>query len=579
MKYVQPDTPFEVVLTDAPSGLAGTLGLRIVKKGSTTSPRETAGIIEYPAGSGVYEYTHPGVATAGQYAALWDTGLVDPDHTAVEDIIVTTGPSYPEVTTTPGSSVDMTAANWPSGLAGLIGVAVIDNQGNTTTPRSTGAISEYPSGSGLYWVTLTAPLVEGDYSVVWDDADTRSVAATLLVSTAPVSPGGGGVGPVLQTGVCGPMMPWLSFCGVEVTNAARVASYISRGLAPSGHYVAYPAALPSILWRTTGVEETFTSPSVDNAAWYDSTITESGDFLGFICDRVSGIDSTETRTSTPSSSYRGGSILDAATLLEREIVLHGYLVASSEPGVEYGRRWLADMLGADPTACADCNLALRVTSPPDDATNDRQGLWNLYRVALRKLDVSDPFRCPDLREVTITLVAGDPVLYKDALVCASHEVLSPGSGDGTCLPFDEWFCGDPIDAPICCTISPRRIGRVASIVTLSVESGVFGGARVTLNDTCAAASDEPADAEALIGPLPVGASLTIDSAQHRVVYSDPSGTVWDGVPYLTLPPGKSVPWLDVAPRGEDVCLCIEPLHPCSGGGGTFVTIQTQRYEK
>lgn len=376
------------------------------------------------------------------------------------------------------------------------------------------------------------------------------------------------------------MPPYLAYCSIEVANMARVASYIANGLADArGHWWANPGRLPAVLWREAGTVS-FTSPTLDAAPWYDPLVVESGDFCGFYIDQpLAGLDTTETRTSTPTSAYRGGSILDAATLSEREIVAHGYLVSSTEAGVEYGRRWLADVLGASPSPCADCDLTLRISAPPDDGTNDAQGLWKLYRVALRHLEVKDVYQCPEIREVTLTLVAGDPVLYRDPVDCVIHQVLSPSFADATCIPFDQWYCGDPLDSPICCIVSPQRIGRVAGIITLAVEGGVFSGARLTISQSCPGLPGVSADAEALIGPLPTGSSIVIDAARHQVVYTDPNGAAWDGVPYLELPPGMSVPWIEIAPSGADSCVCVEPLAPCAGGGETFVTITTQSWER
>lgn len=72
------------------------------------------------------------------------------------------------VTTTPSGTLEVTLSGAPTGLTGTIGVRVTDGQGATTIARTTSGIVEYPSGSGIYTATLTAPAVAGQYVVVWD---------------------------------------------------------------------------------------------------------------------------------------------------------------------------------------------------------------------------------------------------------------------------------------------------------------------------------------------------------------------------------------------------------------------------
>jgi len=86
--YVNPSTEFEAV-AQFETGLTGTLGVRITDNaGNTTLPRATAGISEYPAGSGIYAITLTSPGTAGQYSIVWDDGAAEPAY-AIEDLVVT----------------------------------------------------------------------------------------------------------------------------------------------------------------------------------------------------------------------------------------------------------------------------------------------------------------------------------------------------------------------------------------------------------------------------------------------------------------------------------------------------------
>ena len=62
-------------------------------------------------------------------------------------------------------------AQFTTGLTGTLGVRIRDNDGNDVLARTTAGIVEDIAGSGIYRVTLTAPVDEGQYTIVWDDAD------------------------------------------------------------------------------------------------------------------------------------------------------------------------------------------------------------------------------------------------------------------------------------------------------------------------------------------------------------------------------------------------------------------------
>lgn len=68
----------------------------------------------------------------------------------------------------PGDLFEEVVGNQPTGLAGVIGVRIVDNTGTTTDPRRTAGITEQPAGSGIYVVVLTAPSTTGQYSMIWD---------------------------------------------------------------------------------------------------------------------------------------------------------------------------------------------------------------------------------------------------------------------------------------------------------------------------------------------------------------------------------------------------------------------------
>lgn len=90
MIYARPSQSFDSTTQNAPTGLVGTIGVRIIDQpaGTTVTARTTTGIAEQPAGSGIYSATLTAPATAGTYLVVWDTGGGSPRF-ASEELVVT----------------------------------------------------------------------------------------------------------------------------------------------------------------------------------------------------------------------------------------------------------------------------------------------------------------------------------------------------------------------------------------------------------------------------------------------------------------------------------------------------------
>lgn len=89
--FAAPGATAEAALQWPVTGLVGTLGVRIIDtpSGSTFLARTTAGIVENPAGSGLYEWSGTGPSTSGTWSLIWDDGALTPGHCAVEELVVT----------------------------------------------------------------------------------------------------------------------------------------------------------------------------------------------------------------------------------------------------------------------------------------------------------------------------------------------------------------------------------------------------------------------------------------------------------------------------------------------------------
>lgn len=102
--YASPGEAVYSELSGAPTGLVGTIGVQILRKSdeSVVTARSTAGIVEFPAGTGHYRATLAAPETGGAYTVLWDDGTkpLTAAHISTDDLTVTyskppAGPEQP----------------------------------------------------------------------------------------------------------------------------------------------------------------------------------------------------------------------------------------------------------------------------------------------------------------------------------------------------------------------------------------------------------------------------------------------------------------------------------------------------
>lgn len=162
MIYAQPGQLIGSVLDEAPAGLIGTVGVRVINNatGATVIARTTAGITEPIAGAGMYLAKLNAPEAAGTYTIFWDDGTVSPATTSSEELLVTAsapvkglpgvppelpaelrmlllpilGGSYLGATYLGGSAFVSEEADLPVGVTGLVSTAIdefIAKQGDT----------------------------------------------------------------------------------------------------------------------------------------------------------------------------------------------------------------------------------------------------------------------------------------------------------------------------------------------------------------------------------------------------------------------------------------------------------------
>lgn len=132
------------------------------------------------------------------------------------------------------------------------------------------------------------------------------------------------------------LAPYLCLEGAEIANSARVTTY--------GACEFFDADCPC-----PAIEEGFVDIPTDPAPWYDSTVSESEDFIGFLPQFIT--------LSTPMSRQiveraEAGSIIGPAKLQGRTIEVIGWMVARTAEAMWWGERWLTDTLRG--TRCPTC---------------------------------------------------------------------------------------------------------------------------------------------------------------------------------------------------------------------------------
>jgi hypothetical protein len=153
-----PGQAFEAVVEGFPTGLVGTLGVRILNnQGGTHTPRTTAGVAEFPAGSGRYEATLTAPGDTGQFSVFWDDGA---GRNASEALTVTTSAtsSSSGVTAQPVATHDI---DDPVTLTATFEGSVLNVADVTATVRSPSGVVTTPAvGAGAepneFYAVVTA---------------------------------------------------------------------------------------------------------------------------------------------------------------------------------------------------------------------------------------------------------------------------------------------------------------------------------------------------------------------------------------------------------------------------------------
>jgi hypothetical protein len=384
---------------------------------------------------------------------------------------------------------------------------------------------------------------------------------------------------------------FLELDGLEISNGARTIQYLRNGLGSDhwqvGDGCACHVLVSEVCPTASSAEQCFVSPEADPAPWYDSTVPESADFLGVLIKDVRPwFDGQASRNVTPRISGLGGASIGPLHPTPRTLSTPATLIASSCGGIEYGRRWLQQRLSGLCDPCALSVARIRSFCPDPDGMDDTAGEWFVYEVGLIS-GMQDNLQpdafgaatfeggddgCCDFVEGTLVLNAGNPYLYKREVVCATGSLNPEGCSDD-CLDFCHWLQ----DAPpaVECAVTPPTIGILGTIITVEAGNGLHELTLETLG-VCG-------DPSTLIGSigipyLPAGSTFVVDSALQTITYTPAGGVPVDGTPYIVLPFGFGIPWLQVGDCDPAGCVSAQLSRICDSDCTSTVTISTRLRE-
>lgn len=156
------------------------------------------------------------------------------------------------------------------------------------------------------------------------------------------------------------MSSFMSLCGNEIVNAARLKAYTDHGIRPSGFDIMVPGCdgLDAIIYPLGDAPPLggYSLPELDPAPWYDSDVPESQNFAGLLVTEVT-VSAPYSRNLT--ENVGSGQTLGRLKIQGRSIVVHGWLVGKTCCAAGYGMKWLTSALAGARCSngkCDGCSL-------------------------------------------------------------------------------------------------------------------------------------------------------------------------------------------------------------------------------
>lgn len=400
---------------------------------------------------------------------------------------------------------------------------------------------------------------------------------------------------------------YFSINSTEVVNHARLQSYIDAGMVLGFEHLE-ACGCPTL---AGSLGETYVSPAVDPAPWYDAAVPASAEFAGFLLLSMTGDDTRPTARSV-SQAVTGGGVFGRQRVTPRTIVVNGVLLGSSCCGVSYGLKWLGQALdGCEGVGCDGVDMGVLDCCPSQDVvdlfgdygrTMRRVALTSGPTVTRRAGDGCESGCTADVLFVEFVLTAAEPWLWSpavevlsepaptdDGMDCIEWTLTAEGEGCGTdadCCRLAQCAsgsdCGDPncdtptppsVATPVSCFCLPLAVNRTCheidtssvpasfdALPIITISSGTSDLRRLTVSffeqgsgDCCDSADAARCDPVAVYhtGYLPANSEMVFDGQTRRV-----SVDCGQGMEPASDAWGQAGSPVDFVPLGCDRLYCV-----------------------
>lgn len=207
----------------------------------------------------------------------------------------------------------------------------------------------------------------------------------------------------------------MKFGGVEFANAKR-AYALDRTLGLG------------IIRDLPGVAAPASYSLVSDAPWYNAAVPASTQFGGYYPLSVAGLDDSSREAKITEYTGSGGNVGQGRNATQ-SLVFSGVLIASTEAGVEYGLRWLSNLLSAKSDASVSMGARLdykRLSSATSEDVHRRDvSLSRAVSVTRKRAR-----KCVHHWTITFTMTAADPFEYGTPLPQFIDLGAAAPTGDG-----------------------------------------------------------------------------------------------------------------------------------------------------
>lgn len=216
---------------------------------------------------------------------------------------------------------------------------------------------------------------------------------------------------------------WVEFGGTELFNLSRTVQ-LAEALGIDSVWI----TPESVAWIETWLGGS-DYDDITEAPWYDPEYPASAEFAGIIPLSFAGLDDS-TRESTPVEYITDGGNPGRARSGTLPIVANVAIVASTDRGADFGKRWLTRLLrggSMNSTTCSGADLTYFRYAGSGTETVHRRNVKVTRAPSVTRKRSAD---CNVTWLVTFTLTAGDPYEYGEAVSIIETLGTSGASGSG-----------------------------------------------------------------------------------------------------------------------------------------------------